>query len=51
MKLSKLQKLCILLVGVKDKPVPTLTHLKAMLYVLKKTLGEKLETLENGNDK
>ena len=49
MKLTKLQKLCILLVGVKNKPVPSLTHLKYMLKVLLKALGEKgLEELEDG---
>ena len=41
MKLTKLQKLCILLVGVRDKPVPSLTHLKFMLKVLLKALGKK----------
>jgi len=41
LKLTKLQKLCILLVGVGDKPVPSLTHLKYMLKVLLKALGEK----------
>jgi len=49
MKLTKLQKLCILLVGIRDRPVPSLTHLKYMLKVLLKALGEKgLEELEDG---
>ena len=39
-KLSKLQKLVILLVGVKDRPVPTKDHLKYMLLVLLKALGK-----------
>lgn len=47
MRLTKLQKLCILLVGIKDKPVPSLTHLKYMLKVLLKALGDR-EVLENG---
>ena len=47
MKLTKLQKLCILLVGVKDKPVKSLTHLKYMLKVLLKALGDRgLEELK-----
>jgi len=41
MKLNRLQKLVILLVGVKNKPVPSLTHLKYMLKVLLRILGEK----------
>ena len=41
MRLSKLQKLCVLLVGVKSKPVPSLIHLKYMLKVLLKALGDK----------
>jgi len=49
MKLTKLQKLCILLVGIRDRPVPSLTHLKYMLKVLLKALGEKgLEELKDG---
>jgi len=47
LRLTKLQKLCILLVGIKDKPVPSLTHLKYMLKVLLKALGDR-EVLENG---
>jgi len=37
-KLTEEQKLVILLVGVKDKPVPSMTHLKFMLFLVLKTI-------------